>query len=296
MNNLGEIDSIDNKLIYIGKTTRIDKSIPLSKEERKQFNFHLKKISESIKKKNKATSNLIQHVNELLDKQLWRESYNSPDEFIQDVLRINESYYYRYAKANRTYLYLYKQTTDDNEKATLNLMTESVYRELRLIATDRHSNMNVRGENAIQYKERMKQVEQEQLILIKSLWDKLYPFLRQKKESQNKILSDGGFMINTTDIIKASSMLSENLSNYLNSESNLNKDEIAKIKKQKNRIDIRLSNGHVWDKYEGVLKIIDGRLFIENRLNKYDLSYELADLIKHKTPTVISVRRSNRWR
>lgn len=294
MSEFKATEDIGKELVRIPRGNRGDKLIPLTAEEKKQYKFYFRKITDSIKKKNKATSELVTYVNEFLNKKLWRENYNSPDDFIQDVLKIDESYYYRYAKANRMYLYLNERAKDNCEKITLGLISETVYREIRLCATDRINNMTLKGETYEERKERLKLAETEQLELIKDFWDKIYPYLKKVKQNQNKILPSDGFMITYIDVRNAASQLSEFLTGYLE-EATTKDEEIIKLEKQKNKIDLRLSTGYMWDRYTGVLKIIDGRLIIQNKFNTYDFINEVSDLIKNKVSTVISIRRSNNW-
>lgn len=280
-------------MVVTTKNEVVDKKKLLSKKERNELKYRCNKITESIKKKNKATSDLVIHINEVLVKKLWRENYDSSAHFIKEVLDVHEAYYYRYAKANRMYLYLYDLAKDEQERVVLGLMKEATYRELRSIATDVTNKVRNPNEDADKYKIRIQNQEDIDLQLIKELWSKIYPIIKRNKTDDNKLLGNSGFTISTRDIISASRKVKEVIDKLLDNK-NLEPKIREQLIKQKNRIYRKLSDGYVWDRYIGKIKIKDGRLVLQSKGIEYDLASELSDVILSGESTIISIRRSNK--
>lgn len=304
--------------------------IILSPPEKEELNFHLNEISKLIEERNRATGKIVTHISEILSKKLWKEDYNSPEHFIKTVLNLEKSSFERFAKANRMYLYLVQQTDDKDEQTTLSMMNESAYRELRRIATGGFKILKKGGETDEDYQMRLYEKEYEDNVLIHNLWKNIYPNIRFSKSplpngginiTANDILiscniiqstmealqlvSDGeeasqvsigslnGSDIALSDVIEASGDHSVEVIESLN-KLKINEALIEKLNRQKQHIRDKLEQSFVFDKYEGILRIKNGKLFIENDNYIYDLSLEFADLIKNEVFTSISVKRPNR--
>lgn len=302
----------------------------LSTFEKEELNFHLSEIGKLVEERNRATGKIVTHVSEILNKKLWKEDYNSPEHFIKTILNLEKSSFERFAKANRMYLYLVQQTDDKDEQTTLSMMSESTYRELRRIATGGFKVLRKGGETDEDYQMRLYEKEYEDNVLIHNLWKNIYPNLRFSKPplpngginiTANDILISCNIIQNTmhalqlvsngeegnqvsiatlngsdiavNDLLEASGDHSIEVIESLN-KLQINEALIEKLNRQKQHIKDKLEQSFVFDKYEGILRIKDGKLFIENNNSLYDLSLEFADLIKDEVFTSISIKRPNR--
>lgn len=306
----------------------------LSKNEKEEFGSLLRKIKDAINDRNLATSRLITYVSEVLRKKLWVDDYESENEFIKSILHMHYVSYSRFAKANRIYLYLRSVANNEEEKLVLSLMKESTYRELRRIATNGNKPIMIKGETEEQYRNRIYQEEQEDLKLIRDLWSKIYPHIRNAKIDNNKVLPTGGFYISENDILIASQILQKTL-DALNKATNgadlstisvgeiggrdisledivnmadeyspevidaINRLGISeaiteKLKRQNQHIKDKLNKAYTFDRYSGVLFLKNGRLCIDTQIGVIDLAQEVGDLIDNKQHTVISIRRMKR--
>lgn len=300
---------------------------PLTLEEIKQFNFHCDEITNAINDRNRATGKIIQHVDSILKNQLWRGYYESPDSFIKDILNIEKPSYDRFAKANRMYLYLAEATTDEEEQASLSMMREGAYRELRRISTDGVKLLKYGDESTEEYQNRVNEKELKDFESVKDLWSKIYPHIRFHKEQENKILPNGACKISDSDITIASKVLYNTIEAIQDVENEKSIVDIEgvdyslkevveksegyapevidamtrlgiseglteKLKRQKQHLREKLEESYVWDKYEGLVAFENGKLVIKSTYVTYDLLHELHDLIGETTS--ISVRRTNK--
>lgn len=259
------------------------------------YDFHFNEIASAINERNRATGKIVRHVEVILKEELWKGHFDSAEDFVKIVLNLEKSSYDRLAKANRMYLYLVENTNNDEEKATLSVMKEGAYRELRRIATDGIKILKSGNESNEEYLLKLEKKENEDFELIKDLWNKIYPHIRFHKEQDGRILPNGACHISESDITFASKVLQETIEAIEQIDSGKKLDEISiadidgknysiaevikesgeyapqvidamnrlgisqglteKLKRQNQHIRDRLEQTHTWDRYDGICKI-----------------------------------------
>lgn len=183
--------------------TAISKSSTLTDEERTRFEYHSNQIRDGIKKGQEARNEVITHVLTILNSNppLWREHYESEEDYVKTELNIEMSSFWRNVKDNKNYLYLIGNTEDVDEQISLSRMRSSAYRELRQLATDNKPLLKKGGESDEDYRNRLEEKEKEDSILIQELWSEVYKRISKfKRESDTGIYPNGGYSITARDI------------------------------------------------------------------------------------------------
>jgi hypothetical protein len=174
---------------------------PLSEAEREEFEFHQRETQLGITKGQEARNQVFSHVLAVLEKNLWRENYQSEEEYVKTELNIEMSYFWRSVKNNRNYLHLLATTEDEDEKITLVRMRDAAYRELRRFAVKNEPLLKKGGEADEDYKARLENQQAEDSQLVEDLWKELYPRIAKfKKESNTGVYPTGGYSITAKDI------------------------------------------------------------------------------------------------
>lgn len=296
---------------------------PLSEPEQREFQNRCQIIAESVNQRNKATSVIVAQVDFILQKSLWRGEYNSEEEFIRAVLNLEKASCMRYIKAHRMFLYLSQRTDDAEEIATLSMMRENAYRELRRIATGGEKLLKSGAETNEDFQKRLEDKEASDLESVFELWSWMYPKIKfHKIETRTGLLPGGnGFSVTEGDIIASAKVLHDISQGMEESRievdgKHLSMQEIEEAggdvapevldalatlavstnlteNLQRHRQHIRDSyeKQYVWDKFEGTFEYENGKFIIKTPLTKIDFLREIADLMGKEA--AISIRRED---
>lgn len=282
----------------------------LTEVERSEFQKCCDVIAENIRIGNKATAKILDELENILRKKLWREDFSSEKEFIHSTLGIEVSSAHRKIKDRKTYLYLVSKAEDDEEVESLSYMNDFAFREIRRIATDNENVLQRSNETEEEYYERFEAKQLDDFEAIENLWKWIYPKVKfHRYESQKGILTNGGVKVTSGDILESSKVLQDLLHSPETAKIELENRDITiseieeasagasnevinalatlavsenlreKLQRQKQHIRDSLEKTYDYDEYEGVFEYKNGNLIIKTPYAEIDIIKQVSKLI-----------------